>query len=134
MARSKLARRFEPRGGVSQSMLDAESKYVGYELDDYLLYSLEDLRTNLRTLRQKIATVEEELQAKLISLPDRERLALRSMLARDIYHIAMLYCTFIASSSVIEATGPNSPADEEMNEQSGDPVSALSFSEWLFEP
>jgi hypothetical protein len=132
MPRSKLARRFEPRGGVSQSMLDIESKYVGRELDDYLLYSLTDLRERLKAIQGKIETAEEELQIKLAVLPDRERLSLRCMLARDIYHIAMLYCTFAASSPVAEATGTASVMPEEIDARSEEPRPALPFSEWLF--
>jgi tetrahydromethanopterin S-methyltransferase subunit B len=133
MPRSKLARRFEPRGGVSQSTLDIESKYVGRELDDYLLYSLTNLREKLKEIQRKIATAEENLQTKLSCLPNRERLALRCMLARDMYHIAMLYSTFIDSSTVGDATGTSDPLSEEINGSTDEPIASLPFSDWLFE-
>ena len=134
MARSKLARRFEPRGGVSASMLDLECKYVGRELDDYLLYSLADLRKKLRELQGKIAPVEEQLQQRLAALPDRERLALRSMVARDLFHVGMLYLSFIRSSPIVEATGTATPASEEVDEKTEEPKAMLQFKEWLFPP
>src|SRR5688500_5781119 len=44
MSRRKLARRFEPRWGVSVPILEAEAVYVARERGDYLLLSLQDLR------------------------------------------------------------------------------------------
>jgi hypothetical protein len=134
MARSKLARRFEPRGGVSQPMLDSEARFVARELDDYLLYSIADLRGKLSEIQRKIAAAEYEVQAKLSRLPDRERLALRCMLARDMYHIAMLYSTFVSTPEVAEATGTASPAPEEIDRATDAPRPALPFCEWLFGP
>ena len=77
MPRRNLIRRFEPRYGVSQLMLDTESKYVGRELDDQLIHSTSELREKLGTWQKQIATAEEELVARFAALPDRERLALR---------------------------------------------------------
>jgi hypothetical protein len=78
-------------------MLDAEAKYVGRELDDYLIHSTIDLRTRLAQRQKLIASAEEELSARFTGLPDRERLALRAMFTRDCWHMAMLYLTFIGS-------------------------------------
>jgi len=44
MPKRKLARRFEPRYGLSQTVVAAESKYIARELEDYLLQSTEELR------------------------------------------------------------------------------------------
>lgn len=93
----KLARRFEPRYGVSQSVLEAESRYVARELEDYLLLSVNELRQKLRERQGLLATAGEDLQASLNPLPDRHRLALRCMLARDLVHVAALYQTFLRS-------------------------------------
>ena len=87
MARKKLARRFEPRGGVSQPMLEAESRFIAKELEDYLLLSITDLRKTLDERHRKIAEQEPHLQQFFSVLADRERLALRCMLARDISQI-----------------------------------------------
>lgn len=132
MPRKKLIRRFEPRYGVSQTILDTECRYVGRELEDYLLLSVNDLRTKLSELQKQIATLEEELQARLSKTPGRERLALRCMLARDFWHMAMLYRTFIMSSSVTEATGPIRPAPEEITEND-QPIPVLPFKTTLFD-
>src|SRR5438552_2414468 len=70
-------------------------------------------RTGFRAGR--IAGAEEELQQKLSCLPDRERLALRCMLVRDAFHMARLYATFLAASSVAEATGLSQPVPEEVD-------------------
>jgi hypothetical protein len=134
MPRKKLVRRFDPRfGGVSQSMLDAEATYVARELEDHLLYSITDVRKCLDAVQTRMAASESNLQAILDRLPDRERLALKYMLAADICHIAMLYETFLRSSNIVgEATGPHTPAPEEV---AGDNEtrSVLVFRQSLFE-
>jgi hypothetical protein len=131
MARKKLARRFEPRGGVSLSMIDAECRYVGQELGDYLLLSINDLREKLDQRQRNIAEFEPQLQELFASLADRERLALRCMLARDISHIATLYITFLRGANAPQTTGTVNPQPEELNEEN-EPRPVLPFSEWLF--
>ncbi len=134
MPRRTLARRFEPRYGVSQVMLDAEAKWVGRELDDYLLSSISELREKLRERQAGFAAAEEQLAAHLTSLPDRERLALKCMLARDAFHIAKLYETFLRSASAVEqVTGTSTPTPEELD-QNDEPRSVLAFTNSLFEP
>ena len=64
MPRKKLARRFEPRYGVSQTMLDAECRCVGRELEDYLLLSMNDLRTKLPELQKQIATLDQSARPR----------------------------------------------------------------------
>ncbi len=106
MPRKKLSRRFEPRFGVSQSMVDVEAKWVERELEDHLLASTNDLRKRLSEIHAKAVTAEEGLKTTIGRLPDRERLALKCMLARDMFHIAALYETFLRSSLVVQnATG-----------------------------
>src|SRR5206468_7854744 len=51
MPRKKLIRRFEPRYGVNQEMINTEAKYVARELDDHLLLSIDDLSKSLAQLR-----------------------------------------------------------------------------------
>jgi tetrahydromethanopterin S-methyltransferase subunit B len=133
MPRKKLVRRFEPRFGVSQPMLDAEAGYVAKELEDHVLWSIDDLRKNLGEVHKLFGAAEQELQARLTRLPDRERLALRCMLARDVYHIASLYCTFFTSSpAVADATGPVRPAAEELD-RNDEPKPTMLFKSSLFE-
>jgi hypothetical protein len=78
------------------------------------------------------ASIEDGLKATLSRLPDRERLALKCMLARDVFHIAVLYETFIRSSQTVQgATGSIHEAVEEVDEQSK-PQPILVFRQWLF--
>lgn len=100
MPRRTLARRFEPRCGVSQVALDIESKYVGRELEDQLIQSATVLKEKLAAWESRIAIAEEELQVVYRSLREPENLALRCMLARDCWHIAKLYQSFIRSASL----------------------------------
>jgi hypothetical protein len=118
MPRKKLARRFEPRYGVSQSMIDVEAKWVERELADHLLLSTNELRKHLSDIQAKVASAEEGLREILGRLPDHERLALKSMLARDVLHIAALYETFLGSSQLVQgATGAKQETPEEVDQQ-----------------
>jgi hypothetical protein len=133
MPRPKLARRFEPRFGVSQSMLDAESRYVAKELEDYLLLSINDLRESLKERQSVLGREEGILQDMLRLLPDHQRLALRCMLARDVSHIAALYQVFLRGLPEDEKVGRSTPLPEELTPQEESrPV--LAFGEWLFQP
>jgi hypothetical protein len=133
MSRQKLSRRFEPRYGVSQSMLEAECKWVERELDDHMIRSVCELSTNLSNVRAKAETIEETLRTMLACLPGRERLALKGMLARDVYHIAVLYEKFLRlSQTVQQATGTAKPTPEERDEND-DPRPVLVFNESLFD-
>ena len=105
MARKKLARRFEPRGGVSQPMLEAECRFISRELEDYLLLSITDLRQKLNERPKRIAELEPHLQRLLSALADRERLALRCIIARDVFHIISLFLTFVQSPDAPQTTG-----------------------------
>jgi hypothetical protein len=132
MPRKKLARRFEPRGGVSESMLDAESQYVKRELDDYLLLSINDLREKLAEHHRRLGHMELSLQACLTPLADRERLALKCMFARDLYHVAALYDRFLRSPDAPQTTGVAMLKEEEVTKD--DEVRPIiAFAEFLFE-
>lgn len=132
MPRKNRARRFEPRYGVSQSMIDVEAKWVERELADHLLLSTNELRKKLSDIQAKVASAEEGLREILGRLPDHERLALKSMLARDVFHIAALYETFLRSSQLVQgATGAIKETPEEVDRQ-GEPRSVLVIQESLF--
>jgi hypothetical protein len=132
MPRRKLSRRFEPRFGLSQSMVDIEAKWVERELEDHLLASTNDLRKRLSEIHAKVATAEEGLKTTIDRLSDRERLALKCMLARDMFHIAALYQTFLRSSQQVkDATGAVHETPEEVDRQ-GEARPALVFQESLF--
>jgi len=133
MPRKNLLRRFLPRVGVSQSMLDHECKWVERELDDKLIHSTNELREILAELRQKVSVSEAGLQQVLSKLPDRERLALKCMLARDVFHIAALYETFLRMSPAVQnATGAVTQAPPEVD-RDGEPSPPLVFHQSLFD-
>ena len=132
MPRKKAARRFDPAPGVSQAMLDAESQYISRELEDYLLLSTDELREKLDDRQNRIAISEKNLQAKLVTLPNRERLALRTMLARDCPHIGLLYLTFLNSAAAPQASRFKASTLEELN-QHEESRRVLPFKESLFD-
>lgn len=132
MPHRKLARRFEPRYGVNQTMLDIESKWVGRELEDQLLQSTNELRQRLGEWQKLTDKAELELQKKFGALSDRERLAIRCMLARDCWHIAQLYLSFLGSAPLSNADAATIPLPEECDENH-DPLPALPFKQTLFD-
>jgi uncharacterized protein (UPF0305 family) len=114
-------------------MVDAEAKWVERELEDQLINSTNELRERLSELHAKVGSAEEGLKTTLSRLPDRERLALKCMLARDVFHIAALYETFLRSSPLVQgATGAIHETPEEVDRQ-GEPHPALVFQHSLFE-
>jgi hypothetical protein len=122
-----------PRYGVNQSMLDAECKWVEWELEDKLVHSTNELRESLAEGRAKVSATEAGLRKTLAKLPDRERLALKSMLARDVFHVAVLYETFLRMSQVVQnATGAATKAPPEFD-RGGDAAPPLVFHESLFD-
>jgi hypothetical protein len=132
MPRRTLARRFEPRFGVNDSMLETECKWLQRELDDRLLLSINDLHSKLSDLHTKVARAEQALQSALRDPSDRERVALKSMLARDVFHIAALYQKFLqCSPEIATATGESKRAAEEID-SNDEPRSILVFSQSLF--
>jgi hypothetical protein len=132
MPRKKLLRRFEPRSGVSQAMLEVESGYVRQELEDYLLRSKDELRERLKELNERLATTGESLQAMLAKVADRERLALRCMMARDFLHIAALYESFLGGAELPKPVVPAKPVPEELTAED-EPMPVVPFREWLFD-
>src|SRR5689334_2620578 len=105
MPRKKL-RRFDPRFGVSEQMLEAEGIYVGQEFRDHQSSSITQLKEWLTQRQTLIVTTGANLDHVLRSLPDRERLILRCMIARDFYHMAALYERFLRQPEVADAVGP----------------------------
>ncbi len=72
MPRKKL-RRFDPRFGVSEPMLEAEGIHVGQEFRDHLLMSITQLKEWLKDRQTLLTTTGDNLDLVLRSLPDRER-------------------------------------------------------------
>ncbi len=97
MPGTKRLRRFEPRFGVSQPMLDEESRWVKQEWDDYLLLSVNELKETLIKRQAMLVAHAANLSHGLSRLPERERLAIQCMLARDFIHIGLLFETCLAT-------------------------------------
>jgi len=131
MPRKQMARRFEPRYGISESMLELEAKYLGREIEDYRVFSINDLREKLADWQMKLTTAESNLSFSIQRLPDQERLILRCMVARDIWHIAQLYQRYFQSDSSTEDTGDITEMAEEYRDD--EPIPVLPFQETLFE-
>jgi hypothetical protein len=132
MPHRNLARRFEPRYGVTQPMVDMEAKWVERELEDQLVFSINELRKKLAGTQAEVASAEGGLAATLSRLPDRERLALKYMVARDVFHMAKLYETFLRSSQLVQsATGAVHETPEEVDRQ-GEAHPVLVFQQSLF--
>jgi hypothetical protein len=115
-------RRFEPQGGVSRPMIEAEAKYVAREMDNYLLLSLNDLKQKLTERGAQWNQADESLHAMVSLLPERERLALQSMLVRDMMFLLELYLEYVRTTQP-EAPPPIKPPVD---------VPRAPFSEWLF--
>jgi hypothetical protein len=128
MPRKKLIRRFEPRYSVSQEMLDREAQYVVREHEDHLLGSIEGLRERLEQLQMLWHQVNEGAEYLILLQGEREALAYRCMIARDLYHILELYCTCMRAglpeASADTPPAPRKPVEEENR--------IMPFSEWLF--
>ncbi len=137
MPRKKLIRRFEPRYGVSQPMIDVEAKAVARELEDYLVLSFNELREQSAKLATFFSQAEQALENGLHAKDEREQLALRCLILRDCCHLLQLYHTQVqggtshvaepASSPVVAAISAGASEVKRVEEK------ALPFGEWLFE-
>jgi|GEM_PF-4670606 len=100
MARKKLIRRFEPRYGVSEAMLEVEAAYVARELEDYLVLSANDVTATRNRRRHDVTAADQQLRMCLASLGDRPRAALEALFIRDVHHIALLYIHVLQSDRI----------------------------------
>jgi hypothetical protein len=134
MPRKNLIRRFEPLYGVSREAIDAEAVYVAREHEDRLLASINDLRTSLEKIRIRSREADEAAESLIHLHGEREALAYRCLIARDLYHILELYCTTMRAALPETAItdGPKrGPATAPADDQDRRPL--VPFSEWLFE-
>jgi hypothetical protein len=119
---AKRIRRFEPRYGVSRPMIEAEAQHLGREVESYLRLSLDDLRQKLGERGPLWHHADEALHAVVSALAEREQLAVKCLLVRDLHHILELYLEY-ARGTQPEAPVPIRPAPE---------LPRQPFSEWLF--
>jgi hypothetical protein len=136
MPRKRLIRRFEPRYTVSQEMVDRESKYVHLEHADYLLGSIHDLHEQFEKWRPLWQQVNESAEILIVQQGEREALAYRCMIVRDLYHILELYCACMRKD-LPEHSGQDAiksaPLKPKRVEEEGSAAAIVPFSEWLFE-
>lgn len=123
MPKPSRSRRFaEPRCGVSQAMIDAEAKELGREMDSYLRQSLAENREWMRERLKAYEQADASLHAIVERLPEREQVAIKCMIGRDLHFVVELYLAYLRTVQ------PESPV----------PVvptvvtPASPFSEWLF--
>jgi hypothetical protein len=114
-------RRFDPQGGVSRPMIEAEAKYVAREMDNYLLLSMNDLKQKLAERGGQWNQADESLHAMVSLMPERQRLALQCMLVRDMLFLLELYLEYVRTT---QPEGPPAPTPAE--------VPRTPFGEWLF--
>jgi hypothetical protein len=119
MPKSTRSRRFpEPRCGVSHAMIETEAKELGREMDSYLRMSLAENKERMRERLKAYEQADASLHAVVERLPEREQVAIKCMIGRDLHLVVELYLAYL------RALQPESPA----------PVVAPTspFSEWLF--
>ena len=133
MPRRNLARRFEPRYGVSNSMLDMEVSYVRREAEDYRLFSTNDLLERLKDRHRDLTVVEAELEFSLKRLSDRDRLIVRNLIARDFWHIAKLFEKYLRSDDVEPVESNTGRHNEILVNEDAEPVALIPFKETLFD-
>jgi hypothetical protein len=127
MPRPKLARRFEPRYGVSQAALDVEATYVIREIEDYQSLAAADVDAKCTAAHANCRHSWEHLQLRLESTTDHDLRIIRTLLFRDFYHILELYLASISKRQPVVAAPVASSSRSKSTDQSP-------FSEWLFEP
>jgi hypothetical protein len=122
MPKPTRSRRFnEPRCGVSQAMMDAETKELAREFDSYLLLALADAKEKMRERLRAYEQADASLHAIVDLLPEREQIAIKCMICRDLHLVVALYLTYLGTmqselpTTVLSVSTPASP-----------------FSEWLF--
>lgn len=134
MPHRKLARRFEPRYGVSQSIVEHEAKWLAREFEDVLIGSNNEIRERLDKIKQKLVTSDANVQLQIRSLPEREAVAIRCLLARDLYHLSALYEQFFRDYDGRTQTVSPAAVEQATTAAAQAPPSVPSaFKEWLFE-
>jgi len=132
MARKKLIRRFEPRYGVSEAMLEVEAAYVARELEDYLVLSANDVTATRNRRRHDVTAADQQLRMCLASLGDRPRAALEALFIRDVHHIAMLYLHVLQSDRIRSLVDHRVVAANDTSATATVPDPIIPFQETLF--
>lgn len=124
--KKEQVRRFEPRFGVSQNLVDHEARYVAREVEDYCLLSQNELKQKRASRQIDWKQAHDMLEEKVGLLNAHEQVAVQVLLMRDCHHLFALYLSFVMSK-IQSGDAPSRlvPAME-------DDAPTLPFSEWLF--
>src|SRR5437868_3606441 len=87
MPKRQRARRFEPRFGVSQQILETEANHVAREVADYELLATNELKDKEGKLLALWSGANQEVQSFVQRQDHRHRLISRCLLIRDMYHL-----------------------------------------------
>lgn len=123
MSKSTRSRRFhEPRCGVGQAMIEAEAKELSRELDSYVRMSLADNKERMHERLRAYEQADATLHAAVERLPEREQVAIKCMICRDLHLLVELYLAYLRTMH-FESSVPVVPTVV---------APASPFSEWLF--
>jgi hypothetical protein len=124
MPRRKTLRRFDPRGVVSQIVVDDEAKQLAREVEDYAVYARSDIEAKLVERYANTEHAWRQLKEFLSATAEHERLIIRCLLFRDLYHVLALYLSNVRKLQPERAAAPVAPESvPDANEK---------FAEWLF--
>jgi len=117
-------------------MVQQEAVWLARELDDHLIASTQELHDRLKMLHPRLIASDANVQMHIESLPERESLALRCMLARDLFHLFALYEKFFKEYDGVREPIPMSAqqqATDRIHAAEPAPAAPRAFQEWLFE-
>ena len=130
MPRRQLARRWEPKLGVSRRMLEVEATYVAREKESYLLQSTDDLRNRLAHMQKLWKAADGVLEAAITALGERDRLAVSCLVVRDLFFVPELHCTHLGKPGGAESEAPKRfPETAAATSE----LTRLPSNEWLFD-
>ena len=127
MPRKKSLRRFDPRGVVSQIVVDEEAKHVAREAENYALLARSDIETKLAERHANAGHSWRRLQELLSRTAEHERVIIRCLLFRDLNHILELYLAYVRSVQPERAAAPVTPGTVTAEAEE-------KFAKWLFDP
>jgi hypothetical protein len=124
--RKKTLRRFDPSGVVSQIVVDEEAKHVAREVANYALLARSDIETKLVERYANVEHCWRHLQELLSATAEHERVIIRGLLFRDLYHILELYLAYVRTVQPERAAAPLTPGAVPTEAEG-------KFAEWLFD-
>ncbi len=127
MPRRRIARRFEPRYGVSASMVAEEAKWLGREVEDHEHLAIGEAKQKVQERRGLCERSWNHLKLLLKSVSERERTILHALFYRDSFHILELYLEFVRRKHPEQPKAAVAPSSKTQTDPS------KSFPESLFD-